>query len=388
MTTTFAEPVAAPSARSELLKILALPLVFVLTGLVIRYGAYVAGKPGASFIDFAQGLCRWDCHWYVTLAERGYDRFPVPNLITAGNWAFFPLYPIFVGAILKLVQQPTMVVATITSIVLSWAAVVAAWPLFERNWRAYTLYAAFILSGPFSIYFTTFYTEVMFILTMTCVFVALKRGNYLAAGLFGALLSATRIVGVFIVFAILIQAYVDHRAKGGTFRTFVTGIWLRTDLLLALVIAPLGCFLYMAFLHYQIGDALAFQHDQRAWGRVTGNPLGYIWRGLTNFPGSGWVPTSSQELAVAVTFGLAMSVVLVVRRQFAAGVFCFICLALPLFTGLASVLRFVVGLVPISVQIMKALAFNRATTAVALLLFLVLDYFFTQGWTGGALALV
>lgn len=388
MTTTAADPVSASRISAEAVRIVLLPLVFVVLGLAIRYAAFSTGHPGASFPEFAQGLCRWDCAWYATLAERGYDRFPVPNFINAGNWAFFPLYPIFVGLILPVIQQPTMVVATVTSIVLSWATVVIAWPLFERNWRAYTLYAAFILSGPFSMYFTTFYTEVMFVLTMTCVFVALRRGNYLAAGVFGALLSATRIVGVFIVFAILIQAYMDHRASGGTVRGFLSGIWSRTDLLLALVIAPLGCFIYMAFLHYQVGDALAFQHDQRAWGRVTGNPLGYVWRALTNFPASGFIPSASQQLAVAAIFGLAMTLVLAIKRQFAAAAFCLICLVLPICTGMASILRFVVGLVPLQVLVMQVLARNRVTTALAVLAFAVLDFEFTLGWLGGALALV
>ncbi|MEO5806272.1 hypothetical protein [Devosia sp.] len=389
MTTAIPAPISATRSMPVGLAVVSIPLLFVVLGLAIRYAAFYTGHPGATAAEFAQGLCRWDCGWYVRIAETGYDPFPVPTMINAGNWAFFPFYPTVIGVLrLIFVGAPTMVIATVASIIFTWIAVVVAWPLFERNWRAYTLYAAFLLSGPFSIYFTTFYTEVMFLLLITCVFAALKRQNYLLAGCFAALLSATRIVGVFIVFAIVLQAYLDHRAQGGTFKSFLTTIWTRTDLLLGIFIAPLGLFIYMAFLHYKIGDALAFQHDQRAWGRVTGSPFGYLWKALTNFPGSGFIPSASQQLAVGSIAGIALSIWLGFRKQLPAAVFCGICLVLPLFAGMASMMRFVAGLPPLSIELMKLLSRNKVSTVLFLLLFLVLDFEFTLGWLGGALALV
>jgi len=379
---------AEPRALSGWAVIILIPLCFAILGLGLRYAAYASLVPDASLAQFPQFLCRWDCGWYVRMAETGYDPFPVPTMINAGNWAFFPLYPMFVGALRWLTGLPTMWVATAASVMLTWASAVIAWPLFNKNMRAYVLYCAFLLSGPFSFYFTTFYTEVMFLLFITCVFVALKGRHYLWAGIFAALLSATRIVGVFIVFAIVIQAYVDHRKDGGTLKSFITGIWLRPDLLLAIFIAPLGLFAYMAFLHYQVGDALAFSHVQRAWGRATGSPLAYLWKGLSNFPKDGFVPAVGQQLAVASLVGLALTLVLALRKQFAAAAFCAICIILPLFAGLASMLRFVVGLAPLSILLMVLLSRWWVTFFIALAAFLAADYFFTLGWVGGYLTLV
>jgi hypothetical protein len=370
------------------LVIILIPLAFALIGIALRYAAFAAINADSTFLGFVSGMCRWDCGWYVTLAQKGYDPFPIPSMINAGNWAFFPLYPMFVGVLRIVTGLPTMLVATIASITLTWAAVVIAWPLFHNNFRAYVLYSAFLLAGPFSIYFTTFYTEVMFLLWITCVFVALQQRNYLAAGLFAALLSATRIVGVFIVFAIVLQVWLDHRKDGGTFKSFVTGIWTRTDVLLAIFIAPLGLFGYMAYLHYQVGDALAFQHTQRAWGRPMGNPAFYVWQGLTRFPTTGWIPTVSQQLAFTAVTGLVMSVVLAIRKQYGAALFCAICLTLPLFAGLASVLRFTVGLAPISILAMVLLSRWRWSFWAGLALILVTDYLFVAGWLGGYLTLV
>jgi hypothetical protein len=193
---------------------------------------------------------------------------------------------------------------------------------------------------------------------------------------------------VFIVFAIVLQIYLDHRERGGTLKSFVTGIWKRPDLLLAIFIAPLGLFIYMAFLYFHIGDALAFSHVQIAWGRTTGNPVTYLWTALTNFPESGFWPTVSQQLGLAAVVGMALTIVLVVRRQYPAAVFCAVCVGLPLFAGMGSMVRFVVALAPIVITLMLLLSRWRVTFFATLALFIWSSYYVTMVWTQGHLSLV
>jgi hypothetical protein len=368
--------------------LLLIPIAAAVAGLLIRYFAYAATVDGATLARFATGLCRWDCAWYVRLAEIGYDGFPTPRLINAGNWAFFPAYPMLIGALVKLTGLPTMLVATATSIALSVAAVRVAWPLLGRNLAAYTLFAVFLLAGPFSIYFTTFYTEVLFLFLAICVFVALQQRRWLLAGLFAAALSATRIVGVFIVFAILVEAWLDHRGRGGTWRDFVPSVFRRPDLLLSFAIAPLGLFAYMAFLHFKVGDALAFQHVQRAWARPFGLPPLFVWNALTSAPKEGFMPTSSQVLGLATIAGYLLSIALLWKRRFGMATFSLIALTLPLFAGVASVLRFVAGLAPMPLMLCELLAKNRIVAGIGLLLMLAGCWYGTVGWLTGYLALV
>lgn len=370
------------------LTLIVIPVAFALLGFMLRYLAYSQTVDGASLGGFADGLCRWDCQWYVRLSENGYDPFPVPGMINAGNWAFFPLYPIIVAALRTVTGLPTMVVATAASTVLSLVAVRISWPLLGRNLRAYSLFSAFLLAGPFAIYFTTFYTEVLFLVLTIGVFVALGQRNYLLAGILAALVSATRIVGVFIVLAIVLQAWLDHRERGGKLLDFIPAVLQRPDLLVAIFIAPLGLFAYMAYLHWYIGDALAFSHVQRAWGRTTGNPLFYLWTALTNFPREGWLPTVPQQLGIAWLIGFAMSMVLAARRQFAAALFCIICLTLPLFAGMASMARFVVGLAPVSLTAMSLLSKWRPLYYGTLGIIVIGGYFGTIWWLTGVLTLV
>jgi len=162
----------------------------------------------------------------------------------------------------------------------------------------------------------------------------------------------------------------------------------RPDQLLAIFIAPLGLFAYMAYLHWHIGDALAFSHVQRAWGRASGSPLGYLWTALTTFPKEGWVPTTAQQLAMAWLVGFAMIVVMAIRRQFAAALFCLVCITLPLFAGMASMLRFVVGLAPVTITAMDLLSRRLWLFLPALGLILVGGYFGTVGWLTRVLTLV
>lgn len=365
-----------------------IPLGFAVLGLVIRYMAFASIAQDASLATFADGLCRWDCQWYVKLAEKGYDPFPVPSMINAGNWAFFPLYPILIGAVRLVTGLPTMVAATGTSILLSMGAARIAWPLLGRDLRAYVLFSAFLLCGPFSMYFTTFYTEVLFLFLAVCVFWALGERRFLLAGLFAAGLSATRIVGVFIVFAILIEVWRAHREAGGGWRDFVPGVLRRPELVLAFALAPLGLFAYMLYLHLLVGDGLAFQHVQRAWGRPFGLPPVFVYNALTAWPSSGLVPTASQVLGLTSVLAYVLVGVMLVQRRYAMAAYSVVALTLPLFAGMASMLRFVAGLAPMPIML-AGLAARRSWSFWLLLVALPVGAWFgTIGWLTGYLALV
>ena len=369
-------------------KLVLVPLVCALAGLIIRYLAYVGTIPDASPSQFVAALCEWDCNWYVGIAEAGYDVFPVAGMINAGNWAFFPAYPLLVGALARLSGLPVLYVAFGLSTLLAMLAARLAWPLLGGSIRAYILFSVFLLAGPFAMYFTTFYTEVLFLLLTIGVFRALDRRRFLLAGLIAAVLSATRIVGVFIVFAMLVEVWRAHRESGGTWRDFVPATLQRPDLVLAFALAPLGLFAYMAFLHLQVGDALAFSHVQRAWGRPLGNPLEFWWLAISDFPKEGYWPTPSQQLATATLVGLLACLALIWRRRFAMALYGIICLVLPLFAGMASTLRFTAGLAPVPLVLADLAGRSRIVAALSVLVLLVGGYFGTVGWLTGYLSLV
>lgn len=384
-------PSVASPARLKLSAPLAVGLIalgFMLLGLVVRYAAYAATVEGASLAEFPMGLCRWDCAWYIRIAETGYDPFPVPSGTAAGNWAFFPLMPMLVGGLRWFVTLDTIMVATLVSLTLSWGSAVLAWPLLDRDWRSYMLFCAYMLAGPFSIYFTSFMTEPLFLLLSLGALGALKRRSYLEAGIWAGLASATRMVGAVLALALLVQATVDHRRAGGRWNAFLPALLKRPDIVLGLALAPLGLVAYMAFLNSWIGDGLAFLHVQRAWSRPDGSPLDFIWAGLTSFPTAGWVPTTSQQLGLAVVVAYGLMILLAVRGRWAELSFSLVALTAPLFAGLASMLRFIAASAPLPLLLCQLLGRNRTIFALALAGFVASGYFTSIFWIRGALALV
>jgi ABC-type multidrug transport system permease subunit len=69
-------------------------------------------------------------------------------------------------------------------------------------------------------------------------------------------------------------------------------------------------------------------------------------------------------------------------------VFCLFCILIPLAAGLASMLRFMAGMVPVTVTLATLLGRNRAVFAISLLGLIVSAWFVTLAWLGGNVALV
>ncbi len=378
-----------PAVRWPLV-VFVIPLFLAAVGLALRYLAFrwAGGDAAAGFEAFATSQCRWDCSWYIGIAERGYDGFPVPDRGNVGNWAFFPLYPLLVGLILPLAALPTIAIATVTSSLATMATCLIGWPLLDRNIRAYLLFSTFLLAGPFSVYFSTFLTESLFILLTCAVLLALKQRAWLAAGFLSTALSATRIVGVFIVFATVIAMLRDHLRAGGRIISFPRHVLARPDLLLAIFVSPLGLFAYMLFLYLTMGDGLAFNHVQRAFGRMFGDPFTFMAIALSDTPREGWWPTARQMGGIAALVGLGLTGLLVVRRRFAEAAFCAVCVIIPIAGGLFSMTRYMAGLAPLVLVAAAETGRSRIAAAIASVAMIAACPFTTLAWMEAHLALV
>src|ERR1700722_2650800 len=87
-------PTAAALALARDRLIVAVPIVLLLLGTVLRYLAYLSINPLGSPPGFVNAMCVWDCYWYGDVALHGYQAYP-ETLNFGGpagiaNWAFFP----------------------------------------------------------------------------------------------------------------------------------------------------------------------------------------------------------------------------------------------------------------------------------------------------------
>lgn len=132
-----------------------------------------------------------------------------------GYWAqftqaFFPLYPLLVDWLTKLTRSYLLSGLLISHVSLG----VAIYFLYELLSMDYSKVVAkrtilFLLLFPTSFYFGAVYTESLFLLLIVASLYAMRKGMQTEAIVLAAFASATRIIGVFLLFALVYEKFVQ-----------------------------------------------------------------------------------------------------------------------------------------------------------------------------------
>ena len=338
----------------------------IIAGVLLRYGAYYVETASLSLTGYVGALCQWDCRLYNDLAQNGYANSAQPD--GGANWAFFPLFPIVLSLFHSLTGLSFIDSGAVLGHGCIGLAAVFARPLFKNDISGYWIFCTLLIVGPLSFYYSTGLTEALFVMLTVIILACLQRGNYLAAGVAAGLLSATRVTGVFIVLAIMVQTVIDYR-RGAP----ITG-----RALVALLLAPTGLIAFMVYLYVHVGDPLAFAHVQSAWGRSLHSPFFWMQWGLRRGPTS-----LGFWLIVTALGALAMCVVMALRGALGAALFCAASLILALSTGPDSMPRFVAGLVPLTITTAQILRGPPALRLAAVAGAMALGVYATMKWVGG-----
>ena len=190
---------------------------------------------------------------YLTIVEHGY-------VGTGLIQAFFPLYPILLKLLSYLVTNHIISGLIISNIflygfVLVWFKLLSL--EFDRKIAWLSLFA--FLSFPTSFFAGGLYTESLFLFLAAASFLAAKQKKWALAGILAALLSATRVVGVAIVPALLLEYFVQ--------KNFKLQISTRDIKIISWILfGSLGLLSYMAYLTYEFSDPLYFLHVQAEFG--------------------------------------------------------------------------------------------------------------------------
>jgi hypothetical protein len=197
----------------------------------------------------------WDAQWFLHVAKDGY------NPVSA---AFFPLYPLLLH-VLHWIFRSWLVAGTLLSLasggVTAWALAQLARPLLgERGARDSVLYLALF---PTAFVFTALYSDALFLAFSSLAFLAAVRGRSWAAGVAGGLAVATRLVGIALLPALALLLWRKRRPQS----------------LVPLLLLPGALLAYALYLHYAVGDWMAWRHAQLGWQRESGalGPLTGLW---------------------------------------------------------------------------------------------------------------
>jgi Mannosyltransferase (PIG-V) len=199
---------------------------------------------------------RWDAEHYLSIAAQGYH---------GNDVAFFPLYPFAIHVLGALVGDH-LIAGLLISNLAFFAALGYLYALakLEFGEHAAAFHAIFYIAiFPTAIFFSAVYTESLFLLlTVASVYYA-RRGNYITAGVFGALASMTRVEGVLTALPLAYEVWRGWVERRGT--TLARGI-------VGLALVPAGLFAYMFYLYALQGDPMAFSHVQATWNRYLAPP--------------------------------------------------------------------------------------------------------------------
>jgi 4-amino-4-deoxy-L-arabinose transferase-like glycosyltransferase len=203
---------------------------------------------------------RWDSDWYLKIAENGYS-WP------SSTPAFFPLYPLLIGTLGRLLVGHYLLAGVIVSLAAAAGAFVLlyrlATPLLgEEGARRAVLYLAFF---PTAFFLGAVYSESLFLFLALATFVLCERGKFGWAGVAAGLALLTRPAGIALLPAVALFAWRAPR---------------RANAIARVLVAPALFLVYPLALWLWIDRPLAFLDAQETvWHRTLSplGPLGGLW---------------------------------------------------------------------------------------------------------------
>ena len=204
-------------------------------------------------------FCRWDSPHYLNIAENWYVNVGEQRLFIV----FFPLYPVLIRLTTfngRFVNLSALLISNISSIV----AMVYLFKLAKLDFKEDVAKRAVIY---FSLYPTAYflcaiYTEGLFLALVTACFYYARHGRWLLSGFLGMLASLTRINGLVLLPALLVE-YLSKR-EWRLRKLDVNIFWLGL---------PLVGFMIYLIINYIVTDFFTFIEIQRMHWHQNLNPL-------------------------------------------------------------------------------------------------------------------
>jgi len=215
------------------------------------------GSESYSLNPYIWAWSNFDGEHYLSIAQNGYQPL---------TYFFFPFYPLLIsfigqlmGGSLNTFNIAGQLISNMTFIV----AMFGLWKIVRIDHKRKVAINTLILLVlfPTSYYFASVYTESLFLALAVWSFYAARQKKWFYAGLLGGLASATRIIGLALIPALLIEYWQYTKPKK-----------YKKEVLLLLLI-PLGLLVYMVYLYRVTGDPLEFFNTVSIFGEQRSSSL-------------------------------------------------------------------------------------------------------------------
>lgn len=313
----------------------------------------------------------FDGKHYINIAQFGYQRF---------DFAFFPLYSILIFILSKITSFHYIPAGIIISTASLLGAVIFLYKtaLIDFDKRIASLAIFFLTFFPLSFFYNSVYTDALFLLLTTGSFYFARKKNWIWAGIFGGLSTATRLTGMALLPALAVEWYLQNRKHTKKIRS----------LIIPLTLAVSGFVAYTLYLHFNYGNWLLFQKSMSAWSQDKFIfPPQVIFRYLKIFFS---VSPHLLEYWIAVLefvsfFAyMALAVYVWIKVRISYGVFMVILLMLVTFTGtLAGNPRYILHLFPAFIGLALFVKDRNLLKYALIAIFIALGFIFTTIFTRG-----
>ena len=221
---------------------------------------------------------RWDSLWYLGIANEGYG-------FSQDSSAFFPLFPLVslaLGGYLAwpLGREEGIFLGAVIASLASFAGalyVLHRLVALERDPPTATVAVALLAFFPMAVFFSTIYSESLFLLCSVAAVWFARTDRWALAGLAGAASAATRSLGILVLVPLVLLYLLGPRGTGTSAKSYLGVAWrkrdgrrrtypLRRDVLW-LMLVPAGMLVYLGYLWIETGDPFRFEQAQEVWGR-------------------------------------------------------------------------------------------------------------------------
>lgn len=316
---------------------------------------------------------------FLDIASKGYNNF---------DFAFFPLYPLFIYIFSKLLHVSELISGILLSLIFLIFAIKLIYKiiLLDFNEKIAKLTVIFLLFSPLAFFYHSVYTESLFLLTTTGSLFFARKKMWLLSGIFGMMAVLTRLSGISLIPALVAEWYMQNRSNFNFSTKVMTKFFQSGGL--AVFLCGGGLILYMLYLKIFFGDPLLFQKSMVAWSQSSFVLLPQvIYRYLKIFIS---VDPSSlvYQIAMLEFFSfflyvwLALYVLIKIRVSY--GVYMIILLTLVTFTGtFAGTPRYITHLFPAYLALAYITNDNKLLKVRIAILFVLLGSILTALFTRG-----